>query len=81
MDILFYPNDFNAIMTGNIRVLYNTELRQKYRNAEYNLPKNSNFWYMNDVWKMLINVLLQRVTPGSRRKVDEICALLGYYAA
>jgi len=49
MDILFYPNDFNAIMTGNIRVLYNTELRQKYRNAEYNLPKNSNFWYMNDV--------------------------------
>ena len=45
-----------------------------------NLPKSSNFWYMNDVWKMLINIL-QCLSPGSRREVDEICAHLGYYAA
>jgi hypothetical protein len=36
---------------------------------------------MNDVWIMLINILLQCVNPGSRREVDEIYALLGYYAA
>ena len=81
MDILFHPNDFNAIMKGNICVLYNNELLQKYLKAGNNLPKNSNFWYMNDVWVMLINILLQCVTPGSRREVDELCALLGYYAA
>jgi len=49
MDILFHPNDFNAIMKGNICVLYNNELLQKYLKAGNNLPKNSNFWYMNDV--------------------------------
>jgi len=49
MDILFHPNEFNAIMKGNICVLYNAELRQKYRKAEKKLLKNRNFWYMKDV--------------------------------
>jgi len=30
---------------------------------------------------MLINIVLQCVNPGSHREVDEICAILGYYAA
>jgi len=29
VDILFHPNDFNALMKGNICVLYNTKPRQK----------------------------------------------------
>jgi hypothetical protein len=81
MDILFHPKDFNAIIKESICVLYNTELRKKYRNAENNLPNNSYFWYMNDVWIKLINILLQCLIPGPRREVDENCALLWYYAA
>jgi hypothetical protein len=49
MDILLHPNDFDAIMKEDICVLYNTELCQKYRMAENNLPKKCIFWYMNDV--------------------------------
>jgi hypothetical protein len=29
MDILFHPNDFNAIIKGSICVLYNNELSKK----------------------------------------------------